>query len=131
MEAYEQLRHFADSWGLLLMTLFFVAAMAWALRPGARQSDREQADIIFKHDDRGLSHGGAPRGESDDAGGEFDEPTADDDRPRMGRHRGARTRRCRAGGCGRSTPRIVFALGYVIVYPAMPLRPPGDAGVLG
>ena len=52
MEVYEQLRHFADSWGLLLMTLFFVAAMAWALRPGARQSYREQADIIFKHDDR-------------------------------------------------------------------------------
>jgi cytochrome c oxidase cbb3-type subunit 4 len=55
MEVYEQLRHFADSWGLLLMTLFFVAAIAWALRPGALQSYREQADIIFKHDDRGLT----------------------------------------------------------------------------
>ena len=32
MEVYEQLRHFADSWGLLLMTVFFVAAMAWVLR---------------------------------------------------------------------------------------------------
>jgi cytochrome c oxidase cbb3-type subunit 4 len=52
MEIYEQLRHFADSWGLLLMMLFFVAAMAWAFRPGARQRYREQADIIFKHDDR-------------------------------------------------------------------------------
>ena len=31
------------------------------------------------------------------------------------------TRRCRAGGCGSSTPRIVWAIGYWIVYPAWPL----------
>lgn len=51
MGLYEQLRHFADSWALLLMTAFFVAAMAWAFRPGGRERYREQADIIFKHDD--------------------------------------------------------------------------------
>ena len=31
------------------------------------------------------------------------------------------TRRCRAGGCGCSTPRIVWAIGYWVVYPAWPL----------
>ena len=52
MEAYEQLRHFADSWGLLAMSLFFGGAIVWAIRPGARNAYREQADIPFKHDDR-------------------------------------------------------------------------------
>ncbi len=49
---YEQLRHFADSWGLLVLTLFFVGALLWAIRPGARQRYREQADIPFKYDEK-------------------------------------------------------------------------------
>ena len=49
---YDQLRHFADSWGLLLMTLVFLGAVAWALRPGARKSYDEQADIPFRHDEK-------------------------------------------------------------------------------
>ena len=49
---YDELRHFADSWGLLLLTLVFVGAVVWALRPGARKSYGEQADIPFKHDEK-------------------------------------------------------------------------------
>jgi len=52
MSTYETLRHFADSWGLLFMFLIFLAIVVWVLRPGARKSYREQADIPFKHDDR-------------------------------------------------------------------------------
>jgi cytochrome c oxidase cbb3-type subunit 4 len=47
---YDALRHFADSWGLLFLTLVFVGVIGWALRPGA--SYGEHADIPFKYDDR-------------------------------------------------------------------------------
>ena len=51
---YDQLRHFADSWGLLFMTLFFVGAILWVIRPGARARERyrEQADIPFRYDEK-------------------------------------------------------------------------------
>jgi cytochrome c oxidase cbb3-type subunit IV len=48
---YEALRHFADSWGLLLLTTIFVGILLWVNRPGARALYREQADIPFRHDD--------------------------------------------------------------------------------
>jgi cytochrome c oxidase cbb3-type subunit 4 len=47
---YDALRHFADSWGLLLLTTVFIGVVLWALRPGSRALYREQADIPFKHD---------------------------------------------------------------------------------
>lgn len=50
MSIYEALRHFADSWGLLALTLFFAAVLVWVFRPGSRRSYREQADIPFKYD---------------------------------------------------------------------------------
>jgi cytochrome c oxidase cbb3-type subunit IV len=49
---YEELRHFADSWGLLFMTLFFVGALLWAIRPGTRERYRDQAEIPFRHDEK-------------------------------------------------------------------------------
>jgi cytochrome c oxidase cbb3-type subunit 4 len=49
---YDQLRHFADSWALLLLTLFFVGVIAWVLRPGARKAYDEQAEIPFRHDEK-------------------------------------------------------------------------------
>jgi cytochrome c oxidase cbb3-type subunit 4 len=49
---YEQLRHFADSWGLLALTLVFLGVPLWVSRPGARERYREHADIPFKHDRR-------------------------------------------------------------------------------
>ena len=48
METYTALRHFADSWGLLGMTLFFVGAIVFAFRPGSRARADEAARIPFE-----------------------------------------------------------------------------------
>ncbi len=50
METYTAMRHFADSWGLLLMTLFFVAVVIFAFRPGSRRHAEEAARIPLKDD---------------------------------------------------------------------------------
>jgi cytochrome c oxidase cbb3-type subunit 4 len=47
---YETLRHFADSWGLLALALFFVAILVWVFRPGSKKTYENQADIPFKYD---------------------------------------------------------------------------------
>ena len=47
---YEALRHFADSWALLILTLIFVGVIVWVHRPGSRKLYRDQADIPFRHD---------------------------------------------------------------------------------
>ena len=52
METYSFLRHMADSWFLLVMTLGFVALCIWAVRPGSRSAHQEVATSIFRHDDR-------------------------------------------------------------------------------
>lgn len=51
MDAYTALRHFADSWGLLAMTLAFLGATLFVFRPGARAIHRDSAAIPFRHDD--------------------------------------------------------------------------------
>lgn len=62
MSQYEQLRHFADSWWLLLMVIFFVGVVLWVFRPSAKKSYDEQAKIPLKDvsDDghSGLKNGG-------------------------------------------------------------------------
>lgn len=50
---YEALRHFADSWGLLIMCLVFLLLAAWPFRPGARDRNEAAARMIFKGDDNG------------------------------------------------------------------------------
>jgi len=50
---YEGLRHFADSWGLLVMVIIFVLLAAWPFRPGARDRNDTAAKMIFKEDDHG------------------------------------------------------------------------------
>lgn len=45
---YQSLRTFADSWVLLAMVLFFVGAVLWVMRPGARRLHDEAAAIPFK-----------------------------------------------------------------------------------
>jgi cytochrome c oxidase cbb3-type subunit 4 len=50
METYTAMRHFADSWGLLVMTLFFVGVIAFVLRPGGRKSADEAARIPLQDD---------------------------------------------------------------------------------
>lgn len=52
MSDYETLRQFADSYGLLAMTIAFILLCAWPFRPGARQRNQDAAQSIFKdHDD--------------------------------------------------------------------------------
>jgi len=51
METYTVMRHFADSWGLLAMTLFFIGSVLFAFRPGSRRS-ADQASQIPLNDDK-------------------------------------------------------------------------------
>ncbi|MFT4150202.1 MAG: cbb3-type cytochrome c oxidase subunit 3 [Paracoccaceae bacterium] len=57
MELYTFLRHMADSWFLLAMTLFFVGAILWAFRPSARSAHREAAESIFRNERQPVSDG--------------------------------------------------------------------------
>lgn len=50
---YNDLRHFADSWGLLAMTLLFLTLIAWPFRPSARDRNDEAANMIFREDEHG------------------------------------------------------------------------------
>jgi cytochrome c oxidase cbb3-type subunit 4 len=50
MDTYTTLRLFADSWGLLGMTLFFIGAIIFAFRPGSRDKAKDAAQIPFKND---------------------------------------------------------------------------------
>ncbi|MBN7755694.1 cbb3-type cytochrome c oxidase subunit 3 [Nitratireductor aquimarinus] len=50
MEAYTALRQFADSWGLLAMTVFFIGVVIFAFRPGSKKSAEEAARIPLKDD---------------------------------------------------------------------------------
>ncbi|GHC61169.1 cbb3-type cytochrome c oxidase subunit 3 [Neogemmobacter tilapiae] len=52
MDMYSILRHFADSWFLIAMTLFFLGTVLWAFRPGSRAVHQETASIPFRHEDR-------------------------------------------------------------------------------
>lgn len=48
---YDALRHFADSWGLLAMTIIFLALAAWPFRPGSAARNRDAAHLIFDEDE--------------------------------------------------------------------------------
>ncbi len=47
---YHTMREFADSWGLLFLTLFFVGVVLFAFRPGSRKNAEEAAQIPLKDD---------------------------------------------------------------------------------
>lgn len=49
MTSYDLLRHFADSWGLVSMFVFFTAAMLFAFRPGSKRRYEEAAQIPLKN----------------------------------------------------------------------------------
>jgi len=57
METYTLLRGFADSWFLLLMTVFFIGIVIWAFRPGSKKTHAETASMIFRNDDRPAGDG--------------------------------------------------------------------------
>ena len=46
--SYDAIRHFADSYGLLAMTLVWLGFIGWAFRPGARRRSRDAANSIFE-----------------------------------------------------------------------------------
>ncbi len=52
MTDYETLRQFADSFGLLVMAIIFLALCAWPFRPGANERNRHAANSILEdHED--------------------------------------------------------------------------------
>ncbi|MEO1328653.1 MAG: cbb3-type cytochrome c oxidase subunit 3 [Pseudomonadota bacterium] len=55
METYETMRIFADSWGLLYMTLAFLAVVVMTLWPGSSRAHRDSADIPFRNEDRPIA----------------------------------------------------------------------------
>ena len=50
MDTYSALRAFADSWGLLALTLFYAGAILWVFRPGAGAAHRDAADLPFRNE---------------------------------------------------------------------------------
>ena len=52
METYSLLREFADSWMLLVLFLFFVGVILWAIRPGSNTTHRDTANIPFRNEDK-------------------------------------------------------------------------------
>lgn len=48
MSLYEQLRHFADSYGLLAMLLIYLVLCLWHFRPGGKQRTDAAAHSIFE-----------------------------------------------------------------------------------
>lgn len=44
---YDMLRHLADSYGLVVMTVVFLALCLWPFRPGASEANRAAATMIF------------------------------------------------------------------------------------
>ena len=52
MDTYSFLRHFADSWMLVLMVAYFVGVVLFAVRPGSRKVHDEAANSIFRNDKR-------------------------------------------------------------------------------
>jgi cytochrome c oxidase cbb3-type subunit 4 len=49
---YHILREIADSWVLIALFGFFVAAVFWAFRPGSRATHKDAADVPFRHEDK-------------------------------------------------------------------------------
>ncbi|PWL19176.1 CcoQ/FixQ family Cbb3-type cytochrome c oxidase assembly chaperone [Falsochrobactrum shanghaiense] len=47
---YNTMRTFADSWGLLAMVIFFIAAVLFAFRPGSKKKADDAKNIPFKDD---------------------------------------------------------------------------------
>ena len=50
MDTYSFLRQLADSWVLLAMTVFYIAAIVWAFRPGSKAVHEDIANIPLRND---------------------------------------------------------------------------------
>lgn len=51
MSAYDVLRHFADSWGLVMMGVMFVTFVGWTFLPRARDAHVRAATMILENED--------------------------------------------------------------------------------
>ncbi|MCF2514720.1 cbb3-type cytochrome c oxidase subunit 3 [Sphingomonas sp. G124] len=51
--SYNELRHLADSWGLVVMAAIYLVLVGWAFLPRNRQRNRDAATMIFKDPDHG------------------------------------------------------------------------------
>jgi len=51
MDTYTFLRELADSWVLLALFAFFVGAVIFVFRPGARKMQDDAANLPFRHED--------------------------------------------------------------------------------
>jgi len=47
---YNTMREFADTWGLLALTIFFIGVVIFAFRPGSKKHADAAAQIPFKED---------------------------------------------------------------------------------
>ena len=53
MSFYDQLRHFADGYGLAAMVALYLVLIAWPFLPHAKGRTSEAANSIFEEDDDG------------------------------------------------------------------------------
>ena len=60
MDTYGFLRELADSWGLLVMFVFFLGVIVWALLPSNNARHEDAANVPFRHEDRPAPDHGAP-----------------------------------------------------------------------
>ncbi|WP_066518592.1 cbb3-type cytochrome c oxidase subunit 3 [Sphingobium cloacae] len=56
---YNELRHFADSWGLVAMTVVYLVLIGWTFLPKGRERGDEAARMIFdsENENRDADHG--------------------------------------------------------------------------
>jgi cytochrome c oxidase cbb3-type subunit 4 len=53
-ETYDQLRHFADSWGVVMLGIIFLSLVGWTFRKGASADLDRAARSIFEDDEHGA-----------------------------------------------------------------------------
>lgn len=51
MSLYDQLRHLADSYGLVALLVLFLGLCLWVFRPGAKQRNEEAARSILNDEE--------------------------------------------------------------------------------
>jgi len=47
---YEELRDFADTWGLIALMAFFIGAVLYTFRPGSKEVHDDISRIPFRND---------------------------------------------------------------------------------
>ena len=50
--SYNELRHLADSYGLIFLGVLFIVVIGWTFRRGARRHHERAATMIFDEEDR-------------------------------------------------------------------------------